>query len=92
GFFVEGLSTGTVTYTNAMREPRNNAQFYRTNGSNQTNSILEKHRYWLNITAEQNAFKQVLVGYIETATNGMDRLFDGKMIDATSSVTLYTKV
>ena len=92
GFFVEGLSTGTVTYTNAMREPGNNAQFYRTNGSNQSNSTLEKHRYWLNITGEQNAFKQVLVGYIETATNGMDRLFDGKMIDATSSVTLYTKV
>jgi hypothetical protein len=92
GFFVEGLSTGTVTYSNAMREAGNNTQFYRMNGTYQSNSTLEKHRYWINITGEQNAFKQILIGYVATATNGMDRLFDGKMIDALNSVTLYTKV
>ncbi|WNM18786.1 GEVED domain-containing protein [Flavobacterium capsici] len=95
GFFVEGLSNGTATFTNAMRAAGNNTNFYRTtNNTSQSSTVsdLEKHRYWLNIADSQNGFKQILVGYIETATNGMDRLFDGKLVDAGNSITMYTTV
>ncbi len=87
GFFVEGVSSGNVTYTNAMRRAGNNTQFYRTNGE----EGLEKHRYWVDISDNQIGFKQVLVGYVETATNDIDRLFDAKWMD-NNSIALYTKV
>jgi hypothetical protein len=87
GFFVEGVSSGNVTYTNAMRRAGNNTQFYRTNGEEE----LEKHRYWVDISDNQIGFKQVLVGYVETATNDIDRLFDAKWMD-NNSIALYTKV
>ncbi|MFN3753737.1 T9SS sorting signal type C domain-containing protein [Flavobacterium sp.] len=92
GFFVKGLLTGTATFTNAMREVGNNTNFYRNASAVQSENGLEKHRYWLNMTAEGGAFKQLLVGYIETATNGMDRLFDGEMVDAGNVIGLYTMV
>jgi hypothetical protein len=90
GFFVEGLSSGNVTYNNTMREAGVNNNFYKNVPVTQSDNSLEKHRYWLNMTNEENVFKQLLVGYIETATNGIDRLFDGKMVDVGNVVTLYT--
>jgi len=87
GFFVKGLSNSTALFTNSMRRSGNNNQFYRM-ASNE----LEKNRYWLNILSAEGAFKQALVGYIETATLGLDRLFDGELVEAGNAVSLYTKV
>jgi hypothetical protein len=96
GFFIKGFSSGTATFKNSMRAAGNNSQFYRLspNASNTTTAELnlEKHRYWLDITNTEGAFKQALVGYVETATNGIDRLFDGEMVDIGNAVTLYTIV
>lgn len=93
GFFVEGLASGTVNFTNAMRRAGNNTQFFRTNEEN-TQTVeegLEKHRYWLDISNNQTAFKQTLIGYVESATNDIDRLFDAKLVD-NGVISLYTKV
>lgn len=95
-FFVKGFSSGTATFRNSMRAAGNNSQFYRLSpyaSNNMTDELsLEKHRYWLNITNTEGAYKQTLVGYVETATNGIDRLFDGEMVDVGNAVTLYTMV
>lgn len=93
GFFVEGLASGTVNFTNAMRRAGNNTQFFRTNEEN-TQTVeegLEKHRYWLDISNNQTAFKQTLIGYVESATNDIDRLFDAKLVD-NGVISLFTKV
>jgi hypothetical protein len=93
GFFIKGLSSGTATFKNSMRIAGNNDQFFRmqTPGLNTVNDP-EKHRYWLNIANIQGAFKQVLLGYAEEATMGLDRLFDGEMVDVGNAVTLYTLI
>jgi len=95
GFFIKGLSSGTVNFSNTMRIPagaNNNDQFFRRANSESTSTTteLEKHRYWLDISNSDGAFKQALVGYVETATLGIDRLFDGDMANVNSVVTLYT--
>jgi hypothetical protein len=87
GFFVKGLTGGTANFTNSMRVAGNNNQFFRT-----TNQELEKHRYWIDIANSQGAFKEVLIGYIETATSGLDRLFDAEVVEAGNVISLYTKV
>ncbi len=91
GFFIKGLANGTATFKNSMRIAGNNSQFFRMNNSS-SNTFVEpqKHRYWLNIENTQGAFKQVLVGYADDATIGLDRLFDGEFVDAGNVISLYT--
>lgn len=99
GFMIEGsipASTNQVVFRNSMRVAGNNSQFYRfgsqDRNANTTNTI-EKHRVWLDVvSADATAFKQILVGYVENATNGLDRGYDGKVFDVGNQVFLYTKV
>jgi hypothetical protein len=92
GFFVKGLSNGTATFSNSMRRAGLNTQFYKSNTLHNEDTSLEKHRYWVDIANSEGAFKQVLIGYVETATTGLDRLFDGDMVDVGNAITLYTTV
>ena len=92
GFFIKGLSSGVATFKNSMRIAGNNDQFFRMSSNSTTTSTPEKHRYWLEISNTQGAFKQVLVGYVDDATLGLDRLYDGEMVDVGNVVTLYTLV
>ncbi len=46
----------------------------------------------MDIQNEEGAFKEALVAYVETATMGLDRLFDGEMVDVGNVITMYTKV
>ena len=93
GFFIKGLSNGTATFKNSMRIAGDNDQFFRTSSTNVTSfSELEKHRYRININNTQGAFKQALIGYVDSATMGLDRLFDGEMVDVGNAISLYTLV
>jgi hypothetical protein len=90
GFFIKGLSSGSATFKNSMRVSGNNTQFFRTSAAATT--VLEKHRVWLEITNNENAYKQLLIGHITGGTDGLDRAFDGEMVDIGANVTFYTKV
>jgi hypothetical protein len=92
GFFVKALANGNVTFLNSMRVLGNNNSFFRINSSaNQdSNGELEKHRLWLNLTNSQGAFKQTLIGYVENATNELDRDFDGTTLAAGNVINFYT--
>ena len=91
GFFVKGLTTSPAVFTNDMRKAGNNKNFYRTT-ANANQDDLERHRYWLNITNTEGAFKQALVAYVATASLGLDRLFDGELVESSNVIALYTKV
>lgn len=104
GFFIEvnsALANGSyaATFTNSMRERNHIGQFFRTSNEDDFSASepqpqigLEKHRLWLNLTNANGAFNQTLVGYIEGATDGYDRLFDGAVFSAANVVSLYTMV
>ncbi len=90
-FMIEGGDVpGYVTFTNDMRiGGTNNSQFFRpgTDGraaeGTATSQSVEKHRIWLQI-ANNTHFKQILVGYSNVATEGVDRGYDGKAMAGTS--------
>lgn len=91
GFFIKGLSNGLATFRNSMRLVGDNDQFFRmATAQKSTLSEIEKHRYWLDITNSQGAFKQVLVGYAEGATLDLDRLFDSETVDVGNVIGMYT--
>lgn len=92
GFFIQGMANGTATFTNAMRIAGNNNQFFRMAMPSAPVVEFEKHRYWVDITNTEGAYKQILIGYVESATMGIDRLFDGEMVNSNTAISLYTTV
>jgi len=66
----------------------NNTQFFRTSNS----SANEKHRVWLNLLSQSGSFNQILVGYINDATTGWDRNYDGVRFTANNSIAFYSVI
>lgn len=82
GFFAQAISNGSVTFTNSMRVTGNNSNFYRIEET-------EKDRLWLNLTSD-NSFSQILIAFVEGATNNIDNKFDGLRIDGGARTSLYS--
>lgn len=64
------------TFNDVKRVSESNIQFFESSKTSKP-ALLERHRIWLNMTNTGGLFKQLLVGYIEGATNGYDGDFDG---------------
>ena len=96
GFFIKGLTNGNASFNNSMRITGSNNIFFRNSDNKETTpdsiDALAKHRVWLNLSNSEGAFKQTLVGYIEGATNGIDRGYDGELLNANNFVSLYSIV
>ena len=92
GFFVlmnHGATSGSnVTFNNSMRQVitnYNNNTFFRTDSPEQNQSSIERHRVWLDLLSPNNVTNSILVGYVQNATNGIDRLYDGYDLSTDSS-------
>jgi hypothetical protein len=85
-FFIHALSSGNATFTNAMRFGVNN-QFYKANSAG---NAIEKNRLWLDISNNEGLYKQLLVGYIEGATDGIDAAYDGASLDIGNPIMIYS--
>lgn len=92
-FFVEALTSGTAVFKNSMRVKGENLQFFKDHPNPTAgNQPDTDNRFWLNLTNDQGAFKQTLVGYANGATDGYDQRFDGLMMNANSYVNFYSIV
>lgn len=71
GFIIKSTGSSSLVFNNNMRVGDNNALFLRT-------TPTEKHRLWLNLKTDTGTdINQILVGYIEGATQNADANFDG---------------
>ena len=86
-FFVAGLSNGNVQFTNAMRMANgtSNNIFFKVSNPK---SVEIKNRLWINLTADNGLFSQILVSY----TDGASADDDGLTYDATRFVTSDTPI
>lgn len=84
------VAPSTVIYKNSMRRDANvPAPFFRTNSNVSVDAnASSENRYWLNLTTA-TAFKQVLVGYMNGATNNYDNAYDGDAV-AGASISFYS--
>ena len=82
GFFVSMLHTSAattenLTFNNTLRSNSyNNNVFYKNSNNTKSAEDLEKHRIWFDLVGPSGNNVRSLLGYIENATNGNDRLFD----------------
>ncbi len=89
-FFAKTSGSGTITFNNLMRNGgNNNGQFFKPNKNSKKQS-LEKHRIWLNMTNSKGAFKQLLVGYIQGASNQYEKRYDGVSFDGNKYLDFYS--
>jgi len=88
-FFALAKAPGSIQFNNAMRVGSNNNQFFKPSKTSKT-SLFERHRVWLNMINNDGAFKQILIGYVEGATNGLDSDFDGVSLDANPYIDFYS--
>ena len=92
GFFVRATAAGNANFTNAQRVNASvSTQFYRTAESVAATTETEKHRIWLNLNDASNNYNQILVGYINGATNGVDHTIDGEVLDKDNTM-LYNLI
>ncbi len=87
GFFVEGLKKGVLTFKNEMRTVEHNDNFFK---SNKPKDSVNKNKIWLNLTNNQGAFSQILIGFIDGATTAFDNNFDGPRIDTQNPINFYS--
>ena len=81
------IKTGEVIFNNSMRmaDGNSNSQFFRTS-SGSTNSKKTANKIWVDLTSDNGVFSQILVGYVEGATNN----YDGEYFDASRTLTAKT--
>ncbi len=82
GFMIEALSGGTVSFHNSHRTTGHNDYFINRN--------MPVNRIWIDLQAQnEGIFSQNLIGFIDDATDGRDRLYDARHM-LTGSAYLYT--
>ena len=89
-FMAAFKAAGEITFTNSMRYGgSHNSQFFKPGKTSKTTG-LEKNRVWLNLTNEEGLFKQMLVGYIEGATNNYEGWYDGLSVNGNKYADFYS--
>ncbi|MDP5198212.1 GEVED domain-containing protein [Flavobacterium sp. DG2-3] len=85
--FFASPTVSEIYFNNDLRRGSSeNTQFYKTAKT----SKIQKNRLWLNIANTQGAFKQMLIGYIDGATNSNDLSYDATTMNSNSSVDFYS--
>ena len=82
GFFVRVMTNGNAVFKDYMRSTDKNTMFYR-----KSKDVVD--RYWINLTDGVRLNSQILIGYLEDATNDYDRMFDAHRMGETS-IELYS--
>ena len=67
------IKKGTVIFNNAMRVKGENKQFFKTAKEFKTNNTVNK--IWIDLTSNNGVYSQILIGYVEGATDGFDTSF-----------------
>ncbi|KFF02082.1 T9SS sorting signal type C domain-containing protein [Flavobacterium reichenbachii] len=92
-FFIESTDAGTVEFNNSMRIHGRNTEFYKSSNKKQTlETDQERHRIWLDLKTKDGFFKQILLGYIDGATNSYDLEYDARSINGNQAGDFYSVV
>ncbi|MEZ5194827.1 MAG: T9SS sorting signal type C domain-containing protein, partial [Bacteroidales bacterium] len=73
GFLVNIATAGQAQFSNAQRSDNSNNQFFRTTTTN-------VDRFWLGLRTDNASYNQMLVAYINGATDGIDLGYDAKLL------------
>ena len=81
GFIARVYEPGELIFNNSMRDDVANDLVENRNQN-------QKDRFWLSLNSDNNKENQILIGYVEGATNGIDEKYDAKNISNNNSFIL----
>ncbi|MBZ4035595.1 T9SS sorting signal type C domain-containing protein [Flavobacterium sp. 17A] len=90
GFFLKSNEIGSLEFNNAMRISSNNSSFFKPAKDLKTINEIEKYRFWLNLKTQEGNFKQILVGYIDGASNDLDFNYDAESLSSNPMFDFYS--
>ncbi|VXB02215.1 conserved hypothetical protein [Flavobacterium sp. 9AF] len=88
GFYVNSLYAFAVEFNNEMRrDAAVSTQFFKSSAvaSSATTNNIERHRIWLNLNTSTHPVNQILLGYMNGASNAIDPSIDGIMLQDSNS-------
>ena len=85
-FFVQSKTktSNTITFNNAMRE-KNNTQFFIP-------PIENVQRLKISVTNPNGDFNEILIGFLNEATYGVDNLYDGHKLQGNPDLSFYSMI
>ncbi|MFH7015976.1 T9SS sorting signal type C domain-containing protein [Flavobacterium sp. FlaQc-47] len=91
-FFVASKNSGNAEFNNSMRIQNKNSSFFKPAKNTKLNNTnqIEKQRVWLNFENKQGVFKQILLGYIQGATNSYDEDYDAESFNGNQYLDFYS--
>ena len=76
GFYINKSTAGNALFKNNQRvNAATSSQFFRITEEPET------HRFWLNLNDDTTNYNQILIGYTENASHGIDPQIDGEVLD-----------
>ncbi len=84
GFFVRVSSAGDILFKNNMRSSHS-AHFFKNDKS-------EVARVWISLTNSENDYNEILIGFPEEATPGVDNQYDGLKFKASQNLAFYSVI
>ncbi len=93
-FFVISREMGVLEFNDNMRSMERNTTFFKqaNNKISSSEDEMARHRIWLNLKNGAGVFKQILVGYIDNATNSYDEEYDAEPLSKNQLVNFYSIV
>ncbi|MFH6767543.1 hypothetical protein V8G56_02255 [Gaetbulibacter aquiaggeris] len=89
------ITQGEVRFTNTMKmaDETSNSQFFK-NSNIKGKTAASSNKLWVNLTSDNGVFNQILVGYLNIATNNYDGVaFDApKYLSSDAPAILYTNI
>ena len=93
GFFMRAINSGSVVFNNTMRLENANDQFFKSNSSKKDiDDKEEKDRIWLNLTTNYGGFNQLLIGFMDKASENVDRGYDALKNEANNLISFYSTI
>ncbi len=89
GFFAEAIQQGELEFNNSMRVKTGNNNFFKTK-STKNDEAIQKNKIWLNLYNEQGAFSQLLIGFIEGASESFESAYDGLRFEGNNFLSFYS--
>jgi uncharacterized delta-60 repeat protein len=89
-FFVISKNSEIAKFDNSMRIAGRNSAFFKQVKTKE--NFVEKHRIWLNLKNKEGVFKQILLGYINGATDLYDESYDAESLDGNQFADFYSVI
>ena len=88
------IADGNVNFFNNFKMIEDNDQFFKSENSKKgsINKDIEKDRLWLKLSDGQRSRSNIMIGFLDKATDGIDNYYDSYGFNSEKAVNLYSKI